>query len=87
MNIVSPSFPKGLPTLRTEGQARKETAKPCPWCNEDPGLAREIRPGWYTVGCEYDECAVTPQVSAQSLNEVWRKWNERSPQHPIRREG
>lgn len=78
MNIVSPSFPNGLPARRSEGQARKDTAKPCPWCGEDPGLARETRPGWYMVGCESDDCAVTPQVSAQSLNEVWRKWNERA---------
>lgn len=54
-------------------------ALPCPWCGEDPPLGRQIRQGWFTVGCESDNCALCPQVSAQTLSEAWRLWNKRAP--------
>lgn len=87
-NILSPSFPTGLPKMRSEAEVRaarqpREAPKPCPWCGENPPLGREVRKGWYTVGCESDDCPICPQVSAQTLTEAWRLWNKRAPQLSI----
>jgi hypothetical protein len=81
---TSASFPNGLPPARLEAEvrslreAKKEVAKCCPFCGEDPLLAQECRPGWYTVGCTSDECKFCPQVTAMSLAEAWRHWNTRA---------
>lgn len=79
--IRSPSFPKGLPHLRSEAEVRSGlkvvTAKTCPWCGEDPPLAYRNKFGCYTVGCESDDCAVNPQVSGKTLAEAWQNWNAR----------
>ena len=78
MNIVSPSFPRGLPALRSEAEARKELTKCCPFCGEDPPLGWEVRTGWYMVGCTSDDCFVCPQICAPTLTEAWRRWNTRA---------
>jgi hypothetical protein len=79
MSLISPSFPNGLPQARTEAEVRAiRIPLPCPWCGEDPPLGREIKPGWYTVGCESDDCPICPQVSAQTLNGAWKLWNTRA---------
>jgi|GEM_PF-2324025 len=51
----------------------------CPFCGEDPGLARIIHHR-FIVGCESDDCHVCPQVSGDTLDEVWKRWNRRAPQ-------
>lgn len=89
--IKSASFPKGLPSLRSEEQARAErslsmldvirgavgvTAKSCPFCGEDPPLA-VVRAGRYIVGCETEGCDT--QKAGSTLAEAWAKWNRRAP--------
>jgi hypothetical protein len=49
---------------------------PCPFCGEDPPLAAQIA-GRFIVGCENEDCAANPQVSAQSLSDAWTRWNNR----------
>jgi hypothetical protein len=49
---------------------------PCPFCGEYPPLAAQIA-GRFIVGCENDDCAANPQVSAQSLCDAWTRWNNR----------
>lgn len=92
MNIRSPSFPQGLENLRSETEARNnvsvmdvirhgaaklEAPKRCPWCGEDPPLARMVR-NRFIVGCESDSCPATPEVSADTLEGAWLLWNKRS---------
>lgn len=89
-NILSPSFPTGLPKMRAEQEvrlARSETrlhkvAERCPFCGEHPGLARDLGPdrlNRFQVGCESDDCFICPQVSGETLIEAWSRWNKRAP--------
>jgi hypothetical protein len=48
----------------------------CPFCGSDPPLATQLH-GRFLVGCESDDCHVNPQVSGQSLNKAWARWNRR----------
>lgn len=81
--ITSPSFPNGIGTFRSEDSVRAarsrslEVAKPCPFCNSDPGLAVR-QGGFWLVGCEADECAINPQAgSRESVADAWARWNKR----------
>ena len=49
---------------------------PCPFCGADPPLAAQIA-GRFIVGCENDDCAANPQVSADGLSQAWDRWNKR----------
>ena len=51
--------------------------KACPWCNEYPPLAVQ-RAGLYLVGCENEDCPVSPQASGKTLAEAWSNWNTRA---------
>lgn len=100
-NILSPSFPTGLPKMRSEAEVRAArgvdmlqvaraaigvVAKPCPFCGENPGLARDLGPNRlnrFQVGCESDDCPVCPQTSGATLSEAWARWNKRAPQLSI----
>ena len=48
----------------------------CPFCGRDPRMAREIA-GHFLVGCADDACHVNPQVSGQSPQQAWKRWNWR----------
>jgi hypothetical protein len=56
--------------------ARRKLPLSCPFCGNDPPLAAKMH-GRFIVGCESDDCHVNPQVSGQSLNEAWARWNRR----------
>ena len=56
--------------------ARARRSLPCPFCGEGPPLAAHIA-GRFIVGCENDDCAANPQVSAPSLHDAWARWNKR----------
>ena len=60
------------------GAIKREIPKTCPFCGEDPPLASQSR-GWLTVCCENEDCHAQPAVTAQSLTEVWKRWNTRAP--------
>ena len=79
-NILSPSFPNGLPKFRTEAEYRAQKLQAplaCPFCGEDPGLARQVH-NRFIVGCESDDCHVCPQVSGDTVSEAWARWNKRA---------
>ncbi len=50
--------------------------KCCPFCGEPPPLAARIA-GKFVVGCENEDCAANPQVSAPTCAEAWARWNAR----------
>jgi len=67
-----------LEVIRQGAQiAQRQTPRPCPFCGDDPPLAAEIS-GRFVVGCENDDCAANPQVSAANLTLAWERWNRRA---------
>jgi hypothetical protein len=85
MTVTSPSFPKGLPPLRTEQEVRlglrADRTRSCPFCGEDPPLAtRPIGQAFrnYIVGCANEECEAQPQVSGETPEQAWKRWNTRA---------
>lgn len=52
---------------------------PCPFCGEEPGLARQVAQSRFIVGCESDDCFICPQVSGETVSEAWARWNKRAP--------
>lgn len=66
-----------LQVIRQGAQARRATAQPCPFCGADPPLAARIA-GRFIVGCENEDCAATPQVASDTLEDAWVRWNRRA---------
>jgi len=60
---------------RTPPAARRP--QPCPFCGSQPPLAARIA-GAFVVGCENEDCAANPQVSATALDDAWTRWNARA---------
>lgn len=59
------------------GAARPARDLPCPFCGADPPLAARIS-GRFIVGCENEDCAASPQVASDTLEEAWSRWNRRA---------
>lgn len=58
------------------GASRRAVPKCCPWCGNNPPMASQLH-GKFVVACDTDDCAVRPQVTATTLDEVWKLWNGR----------
>jgi hypothetical protein len=52
-------------------------ARSCPFCGANPPLATR-RAGRFLVGCGAEDCAIQPQVAADSLDAAWAAWNRRA---------
>lgn len=59
------------------GASKRAAPLGCPFCGEDPPLARMVR-NRFVVGCESDDCHACPEVSADTLEGAWLLWNKRS---------
>lgn len=60
-----------------ENAARRSGCLPCPFCGTDPPLAAHVA-GRFIVACENDDCAATPQVAGDTLDDAWARWNRRA---------
>lgn len=58
-------------------RAQKRQACACPFCGEDPPLAKKVA-ARFIVGCENDDCPAQPQVSSATLADAWALWNRRA---------
>lgn len=76
MNYVSPQLAGIVATIERAHHAQRD-AKPCPFCGHDMPLARVVV-GKYVVGCENEDCAVSPQACDVTLLGAWAKWNARA---------
>ena len=56
--------------------ARRAKDLPCPFCGADPPLAARIA-GRFIVACENEDCAASPQVAGDTLEDAWQRWNRR----------
>ncbi|HKY19273.1 MAG TPA: Lar family restriction alleviation protein [Rhizomicrobium sp.] len=59
-----------------QDSAKRARPLPCPFCGTPPPLAAHVA-GHFVVGCENEDCAANPQVSAASPGAAWEKWNDR----------
>jgi hypothetical protein len=76
MNMLQVIRQGAAEAARHENQHEKKTL-PCPFCGADPPLASKIA-GRFVVGCEGEDCAANPQVSAPTLCDAWARWNRRA---------
>lgn len=57
-----------------------EQAKPCPWCGTQPTNEpwHGGGPEKHLVGCENEDCVVSPCVTGETLHEALDHWNSRA---------
>jgi hypothetical protein len=48
----------------------------CPWCGDVPAGAN-FSHGFYTLGCDNENCLVQPRVSARTLKNAFARWDAR----------
>ena len=57
----------------------EKEAKSCPWCGTQPTIQswHGGRPTKKFIGCEGEDCVVTPQVTGETRREALANWNTR----------
>ena len=77
--FTSPSFPNGLPAMRSEAEVRaiRQLVHSCPFCGGEASLPRKIMTR-FLMGCESDTCGVNPQAGGETPEEAARVWNGRA---------
>jgi hypothetical protein len=83
MNTQSPD---DITDPRTEEIHRRWREQPphkgCPWCGDVPASA-DFCLGFYTLGCDNENCLVQPRVSGHTLKDAFARWDARAGEDAV----
>jgi len=78
---MTEASPEDITDPRAEEIFRRWREQPphlgCPWCGDVPASA-SFSHGFYTLGCDNDDCPVQPRVSARTLKDTFARWDARA---------